>query len=159
MTRSRRYAIVCGVILAIPVALLAAVFPIGKQTLIRHGESVLHGFDIEGDTILYFAGDTAKLNKYLQSQSTGRYGARTVVLHVEEMLAQNPLVHHNDLTTEKADWKSHVTIRGAPPSEITVHISLGENIQLKDIELPTNFKAVSGGEIEKYVERVNRRTK
>ncbi|MES2793896.1 MAG: hypothetical protein V4719_30060 [Planctomycetota bacterium] len=159
MTRYQRHIVIYGAILALPFALFAAVFPITKQQLRQHGESVLHGFDIDGDVALYFAGDTVKLNQYLQSQSKGTYGARTVVLHVGEMVAQNPIIHKNDQASEKADWKSHITLIGAPPREITVHVNLGNNIQLKDLELPANFKAVSGGEIEKYLERINRRAK
>lgn len=142
-----------------PSLLYAFAWTFPPNLLKQYGEGAIHGYDVNGDVVVYFQGDTRSLNKYLKKVATTTYGERSAVLHVGQTFAGSPWDKKDgqDKAKEKklVDWRadtirrennrSHVTAR------ITVHIWLGNNIILDDLEIPSEFTVSSGGEIDAFI--------
>jgi hypothetical protein len=132
-----------------------------KNQLATFGEHCVHGFWVNGDTVTYYAGDTAQLNRDLQNCVGGQCKSRKVVIHVGTNRAKSPWdTKPRDIF---ADWSVNTTDdpadEAAPRIRMQIDIWLGSKIKLEDLRIPKGFEVVSGGEVEKFIQDRKQKSK
>lgn len=61
-----------------------------KDELAAFGKHCVHGFWVNQQTVLFFAGDAAQLNRDLPKHLEGEYAPRKVVVHPGTKRAESP---------------------------------------------------------------------
>lgn len=138
-------------------SLLALGSDMNKEQLAAAGEHCVHGFWVNEQTVLFFAGDAAQLNRDLPKHLEGNYAVRKIVIHPGTQRAGSPWdAKPRDLF---ADWSVNTyddpddAARATPRFVMQIDVWLGSKIKLEDLRIPAGFQVESGGEIEKFVER------
>ena len=140
-----------GAFVVLPTVVLAIGFTLPDHQLKQYGNSSIHGYEVNGEVVIFFQGDTTKLNEYLRKVSNERYGKRKATLHVGSRSARSPWDQEGAKEKRQADWNSEITLPKADGSDITVHIWIGRNVHLADLEIPETFIVDSGGEIDSFI--------
>ncbi len=114
------------------------------------------------DYFAYYAGDTEKLNAFLRQYDDTVDTNATLVLHAGRRTYSWPPDGNTEITGE-ADWMMHVSQHtpGRPNEAafkgeeflITLHVWLGGQTDMKELEVPLSMDVRSGREIEGFVER------
>lgn len=114
------------------------------------------------DTWANYAGDTGKLNAFLQDYAEVPEVGLQVVLHPGRAKRKVML---RDGTEQRVDvdWTMHIAENwsGHPNASVfkgkkgltTVEIWVGGQVELDNLEVPVNLKVVSGGEIERFIKK------
>ena len=123
------------------------------------GKHCVHGFSISEQTVVFYAGDTARLNDDLSRFLEGQYATRRVVIHSGTKKVESPW--DMDLGIQRqtlADWSVNTwddpadAAKASPRIHMQIDIWLGRKTKLDDLCIPKGFEVVSGGEIEKFVQ-------
>ncbi len=121
------------------------------------GKHCIHGFQVNEQSVVFFAGDAAQLNRDLPKYLEGAYASRKVVLHVGTKRAESPWDTKPRDTF--ADWSVNTrddpadAAKATPRMLMQIDIWLGSKIRLEDLRIPDGFKVVSGGAIEKFIQQ------
>ena len=127
-------------------------FPAALSALINSGP-VFSGKWVNADSEFFFLGDTASLNRFLSRYATLQLLAPgTVTIHegpdrVKALGTEEPM--------EQYDWS--MSVRKVPMAHpepkwiVQIDIWVDRNIHLRDLKLPTNLDARSGGEVDAFV--------
>jgi len=113
----------------------------------------VHGFFVNGEDILFFRGNTAKLNEFLTKYSKLQNVKHQVVLHPGELDVRSPWDKvPRDI---QGDWRVYAGSRlgKKEPFAVRVEIWLGGQVKLEELRVPANITVSSGGEIEAFVEK------
>lgn len=115
------------------------------------------------DVKVYCAGDTTKLNSFLEDFAKVPRVRRKVVLHPGKKAQKYPPFSGPVEVVLDVDWLLYVKVKiGGRPEEsspvepntsISVDIWLGGQIELKKLEIPKDLEVVSSNEIEGFVEK------
>lgn len=136
-------------------------WPRGYADLIN-GDDRVHGFWVNFEDVFFLQGETADLNRFIRRCVALDEVKVSVVLHPGRLDVQSPWDEKpRDL---KADWRVHtspyvITREGAAVSlesgafQITIDVWLGGQVSLDDLDVPSGIEVRSGGEIEKFIER------
>jgi len=143
------------------------VFAVGldftKEQIAAAGKHCVHGFWVNEQTVVFYAGDTAQLNRDLPKYLEGQYATRKVVIHVGTKRAESPWDTKPRETF--ADWSVNTwndpadAAKAVPRMRMQIDIWLGSKIQLEDLRIPEGFEVVSGGEIEKFIQQRKQQSK
>ena len=115
-----------------------------------------HGFFSElGDwENLYFQGDTATLNRFLEQYSKLKFKPLWLVIHVGQPSAHAQFGGKLDKEI-RYDWSytRQIPEKKTDPETVWVNLWLGGQVQFDQIKVPLNLELKSGGEIEKFIEK------
>jgi hypothetical protein len=123
-------------------------------------EGRVHGHWVNANDEFFYRGDTAALNRFLELYGKLEDTPLTVVIHAgsarrSALWGKKPEIAY--------DWKLLITRRGwGAPSDpkrpkddpgyvVTVDVWIDGKVELEKLKVPEKIKAVSGGEIEKFV--------
>ena len=147
-------------------AVFAAGADFTKEQIAQIGKHCVHGFWLNEQTVIFYAGDTAELNRDLPKFLEGQYATRKVVVHAGIKKAESPW--DQDLGTKREtlmDWSVNTyddpsdALEAVPRMHMQIDVWLGSKIQLEDLRIPEGFEVVSGGEIEKFIQSRKHKTK
>jgi hypothetical protein len=121
------------------------------------GKHCVHGFWVNEQSVAFYAGDTDQLNHDLSEHMEGRYATRKLVIHVGAKRAESPW----DKTPRDlfADWSVNAfddpndADQAVPRMCLQVDVWLSSKIKLEELRIPDKFDVISGGEIEKFIQR------
>ena len=128
-----------------------------KDQIAAAGKHCVHGYWLNAQTVVFYAGDGAQLNRDLPKHLVGGdFASRKVVIHVGTKRAESPW--DTKARDTFADWSVNTDYRrdganAARRMHMQIDIWLGSNIRLEDLRIPDGFEVVSGGEIEKFIEK------
>jgi hypothetical protein len=128
-----------------------------KDRIAVAGKHCVHGFWVNEQTVVFYAGDTSLLNRDLVRLLDGKYASRKVVIHAGTKRAESPWDAKPRDTF--ADWSVNTwddpddAAEAVPRMRMQIDIWLGSAIQLQDLRVPDGFEVVSGGEIEKFIQQ------
>jgi len=139
-----------------------------KEQIATAGKHCVHGYWVNDRTNLFFAGDTAQLNRDLLKYVAWPCSKRKLVIHVGTKRAKSPW--NTKEPNIFADWSANTW---KPPADATqpvhpvqlarmemyIDIWLGSKIKLEDLRIPEGFEVVSGGEIEKFIQKRKQESK
>jgi hypothetical protein len=134
-----------------------------KEQIAAAGKHCVHGYWVNLQNVLFFAGDVAQLNRDLPKYLQGDYASRKVVLHVGTKRAESPWDTKPRDTF--ADWSVNTwddpadAAKATPRFLLQIDIWLGSKISLEDLRIPEGFEVVSGGEIEKFIQQRKQQSK
>ena len=127
-----------------------------KDQIAAAGKHCVHGFWVNEQSVAFYAGDAAQLNRDLPKYLEGEYASRKVVLHVGTKRAESPWDTKPRDTF--ADWTVNTpddpadAAKATPRFLLQIDIWLGSKMKLEDLRIPERFEVVSGREIEQFVE-------
>ena len=128
-----------------------------KDQIAAAGKHFVHGFWVDMQSVVFYAGDAAQLNRDLPKYLEGEYASRKVVLHVGTKRAESPWDTQPRDTF--ADWSVSTwddpadAAKATPRWLLQIDIWLGGKIKLEDLRIPEGFEVVSGREIEKFIQQ------
>ncbi len=128
-----------------------------KEQVAAAGKHCVHGFWVNEQSVVFFAGDTDQLNRDLPKRLEGQYATRKVVIHVGTKRAESPWDTKPRDTF--ADWSVNTwddpedAAKALPRMRMQIDIWLGNKIKLEDLRIPEGFEVISGGEIEKFIQQ------
>lgn len=134
-----------------------------QEQIAYAGKHCVHGFWLNEQIVVFYAGDTAQLNRDLPRYLEGQYATRKVVIHVGTKRAESPWDTKPRDTF--ADWSVNTwddwedAVQSVPRMRMQIDIWLGSRIKLEDLRIPEEFEVVSGGEIEKFIQQRNQQSK
>jgi len=118
------------------------------------------GFFVNSDDVFYFCGDAKAFTKFLEQYARLQDTPLRLILHPGRGMSATPW---NAPKPEPIDWSLATQNRalrqmvetGKKPTQtgydVTVHLYLGGNIDLKDLEVPLEIEVQSSGEMEKFI--------
>jgi hypothetical protein len=127
------------------------------------GKHCVHGYWVNEQTVVFYAGDAAQLNRDLLRYLEGEYASRKVVLHVGTKRAESPW--DTQARDTFADWSVNTwddpadAAKAVPRMRMQIDVWLGSKIKLEDLRIPEGFEVVSGGEIEKFIQQRKQKSK
>jgi hypothetical protein len=130
---------------------------LSKAELSSAGKHCVHGFWVNEQTVLFFAGDANQLNRDLPKYLEGSYASRKVVIHAGTTRAKSPW--DKQARDTLADWSVNTfddpadAAQATPRMRLQIDLWLGSKIALDDLRIPDGFEVVSGGEIEKFIQQ------
>jgi hypothetical protein len=134
-------------------------WPAGLKELVNI-DARTGGFFVNSDDVFYFCGDAKAFTKFLEQYAKLQDTPLRLILHPGRGMSATPW---NDPKPEPIDWSLATGNRawrqigetGKKPTQtsfdVTVHLYLGGNIDLKDLEVPLEIEVQSSGEIEKFI--------
>lgn len=138
-------------------------WPAGLTELVNTDQRV-HGYFVNWEDILFFEGETAALNGFLEKYAALPDTKLEVVLHPGKLEAKAPW--DKNPTGVAADWRLYASpfspdqVRevGVEPGPFITRIDvyLGGGVVLNELRVPQNVAVTSGGEIEAFIEAHNR---
>jgi hypothetical protein len=134
-------------------------WPEGLKELVNIDARV-DGFFFDSDDVFYFRGDAKAFAKFLDQYAKIKDTPLRLVLHPGRGMNTKPWTDSKaepidwSLTTEDRAWHA-IPEAGKKPTQkgydITVHLYLGGNISLEELDVPLEIEVQSGGEIEQFI--------
>jgi hypothetical protein len=126
-----------------------------KAKLAEQGPNCVHGYFVNWVDVFFYSGDTATFNTFVAGYSQRTDLKLRVVIHAGAKKARSPWDKADrDIA---ADWSYYVWNVGIPdprkPAPSRVDVWLGSRIKLDELRIPANVEVVSGGEIERFIEK------
>ncbi|MEM8671379.1 MAG: hypothetical protein AAGG48_27915 [Planctomycetota bacterium] len=118
----------------------------------------VHGYWVNWSDTFFYRGSNEKLQEMAQKLSETKLTKTEVVLHAASGVAESPW---SEKPVDSADWSVTVTggdARKGLVSQIRIDIWVGGEVALDSLELPSNLKIKSGGEIESFIKKHNEPT-
>lgn len=148
-----------------PVPNQSGSWPDGMADLVN-AENRVHGFWVNSEDVFFFIGTTKDLNLFLERCAKLPASELTVVIHPGRLEVRSPWDKEpRDLY---ADWRLHSSIgwevplpdgdkKQPIPTQLRVDVYLGTSIELDKLVIPDSAKVKSGGEIEAFIKKHQRR--
>jgi hypothetical protein len=117
-----------------------------KDEIAAFGKHCVHGFWVNQQTVLFFAGDAAQLNRDLLKHLEGEYASRKIVIHPGTKRAESPW--DTKARDTFADWAVNTwddpadAAKAVPRMRMQIDIWLGDRIRIKDLRIPKEFEVV-----------------
>ena len=128
-----------------------------KDQIAAAGKHCVHGFWVNQQTVMFYAGDTAQLNRDLAKLLEGQYAARKVVIHSGTSKARSPWdTKDRDIGV---DWSVNTwddpadAAKAVPRMLMNIDIWLGSKINLNDLRIPRGFEVAAGPEIDNFIRK------
>jgi hypothetical protein len=128
-----------------------------KDDYAAAGKHCVRGFWVNDTSVAFYGGEVALLNGDLAKALERAYATRTVVIHVGTKRAKSPWEKKEE--GKFADWsvtRSDVpadAAKAVPRMQLQVDVWLSGKITLESLRIPDGFAVVSGGEIEKFIQK------
>jgi hypothetical protein len=154
--------LIFGILTVVVVAATATqVFALGsdfsKDQIAAAGKHCVHGFWVNQQTVMFYAGDTAQLNRDLAKLLDGQFAARKVVIHSGTSKARSPWdTKDRDIGV---DWSVNTwddpadAAKAVPRMLMHIDIWLGSKIKLDELRIPRGFEVVAGPEIDNFIKK------
>jgi len=130
-----------------------------KDQIATAGKHCVHGFWVNQQTVVFYAGDAFLLNREFSKCLEGEFALRKVVIHVGTKKAESPW--DTKARDTFADWSVNTNTwddpadaaKAVPRMQLQIDIWLGSKIKLEDLRIPEEFEVVSDGEIERFIKK------
>jgi hypothetical protein len=116
-----------------------------KEELAAAGKHCVHGYWVNEQTVTFYAGDTAQLNRDLARLKDGDYASRKVVLHAGTKRVESPW--DKQPREMSADWSVNSwddpadAARATPRRRLRIDVWLGDKkVQEKELRIPKGFE-------------------
>jgi len=128
-----------------------------RELLSREGR--VYGCSFHASDLFFFTGDTKAFNEFLAGYANLKNTPLTLAIHPGRGIIPSPIEREKQITCTwlvevlRVGWSKEVETSAAEQGNyfVAVHLWLGGEVELYEIEAPLAIEVISGNEIEEFV--------